>query len=76
MKPPPPRTTSVSNASWLLRLFQSELFDSRLAIHYLYKYADSIGIQYYVCHLLSKFEDEEIIFLVPQLCHLFNHTIH
>ncbi|KAJ3208695.1 Phosphatidylinositol 4-kinase pik1alpha (PI4-kinase)(PtdIns-4-kinase) [Dinochytrium kinnereticum] len=66
----PPRISSAPNASGLLRLFQSDLFHSRLAIQYLYKYSDSIGIQYYLCHLLSKYDEDDITFLIPQLCHL------
>ena len=39
--------------SLLFRLFNSELFDYKLAVVYLFKYADSVGIQHYICELLK-----------------------
>ncbi|KAI9197389.1 uncharacterized protein BJ171DRAFT_477921 [Polychytrium aggregatum] len=58
------------HSSWLLRLFESEFFDSRLAIQYLHRYPDSVGIQHYICNRLNEFPQDEIEFLLPQLCHL------
>ncbi|CAJ0828628.1 17305_t:CDS:10 [Entrophospora sp. SA101] len=54
----------------LLRLFQSEHFNSSMAISYLFKYPDSVGIQHYLCNELKKFPMSEIEFFLPQLCHL------
>lgn len=62
------RTQSYSTAnSWLLRLFHSEFFDSRLALCYLHRYPETVGIQHYICEELKKFPAEEIEFLLPQL---------
>ncbi|KAJ3011512.1 Phosphatidylinositol 4-kinase pik1alpha (PI4-kinase)(PtdIns-4-kinase) [Thoreauomyces humboldtii] len=60
--------TQLAN-SWLLRLFNSEFFDSRLAVSYLNRYPDSIGIQHYICDRLDEFPND-LEFLLPQLCHL------
>ncbi|KAJ1978018.1 Phosphatidylinositol 4-kinase pik1alpha (PI4-kinase)(PtdIns-4-kinase) [Dimargaris verticillata] len=60
----------MSSNSLLLRLFTSQFFNSWLAVSYLYKYPDSVGIQYYLCRELKKFPVEEIEFFLPQLCHL------
>ncbi|RHZ81144.1 hypothetical protein Glove_123g81 [Diversispora epigaea] len=54
----------------LLRLFQSEHFNSWMAISYLFRYPDSVGIQHYLCNELRKFPMSEIEFFLPQLCHL------
>ncbi|RIB04011.1 kinase-like domain-containing protein [Gigaspora rosea] len=54
----------------LLRLFQSEHFNSWMAISYLFRYPDSVGIQHYLCNELKKFPMSEIEFFLPQLCHL------
>ncbi|RIA96261.1 kinase-like domain-containing protein [Glomus cerebriforme] len=54
----------------LLRLFQSEHFNSWMAIEYLFRYPDSVGIQHYLCNELKKFPITEIEFFLPQLCHL------
>lgn len=57
--------------SSLLRLFQSEMFDSRLCLHYLQRYADSVGVQHYLStKALPFFPMQEIEFLLPQLLHL------
>ena len=57
--------------SSLLRLFQSEMFDSRMCLHYLQRYGDSVGVQYYLCtKALPSFPVKEIDFLLPQLLHL------
>ncbi len=61
--------SSISHTphSWLLRLFQSEFFDIRLAILYLYKYPRIIGIQNYICNELKTFAEEEFVCILPQL---------
>ncbi|KAH6578932.1 hypothetical protein BASA60_003469 [Batrachochytrium salamandrivorans] len=57
-------------SSWLLRLFESDFFDARLALSYLHKHSDSVGIHHYICDALRKFPDNDIEFLLPQLCHM------
>jgi hypothetical protein len=58
------------NSNWLLRLFESEFFDSNLAVYYLHKYPGNIGIQHYICRQLKGFQDQDLEFLLPQLCHM------
>ncbi|KAI9317864.1 kinase-like domain-containing protein [Dichotomocladium elegans] len=59
----------MSNAL-LLRLFTSEFFNSWIAISYLFRYPDNVGIQHYLCRELKKFPISEIEFFLPQLIHL------
>lgn len=60
--------------SWKLleRFIESEHFNSdpSLAVAYLSRYADHVGIQYVLCTKLRAFAYEEIEFFLPQLCHL------
>lgn len=60
-----------ANSSWLLRLFQSEFFDSRLALCYLFRYPESVGMHHYICDQLKNFDLREIEFLLPQLWCVF-----
>ncbi|EIE81522.1 hypothetical protein RO3G_06227 [Rhizopus delemar RA 99-880] len=59
----------MSNAL-LLRLFTSEFFNSWIAVSYLFRYSDNVGIQHYLCSELKKFPTSEIEFFLPQLMHL------
>ncbi|KAI8089601.1 uncharacterized protein BX664DRAFT_137732 [Halteromyces radiatus] len=59
----------MSNAL-LLRLFRSEFFNSWIAVSYLFRYPDNVGIQHYLCSELNKFPVSEIEFFLPQLIHL------
>lgn len=52
--------------SLLLRLFESDFFNTWIAVSYLYKYLDP-GIQEYLCKRLSEQPISEISFLLPQL---------
>ncbi|CAO3703008.1 unnamed protein product [Rhizopus stolonifer] len=56
--------------SLLLRLFTSEYFNAWIAISYIFKYPDNVGIQHYLCTQLKKFPVVEIEFFLPQLMHL------
>lgn len=60
-------TTNISSKSLLLRLFQSELFTAVQALHYLQKYSNEPGIQYYLCERLKELPDEDVEVLLPQL---------
>jgi phosphatidylinositol 4-kinase len=53
--------------SLLLRLFTSEYFNAWIAISYIFKYPDNVGIQHYLCSQLRKFPVGEIEFFLPQL---------
>ncbi|KAI7885089.1 hypothetical protein K492DRAFT_234424 [Lichtheimia hyalospora FSU 10163] len=59
----------MSNAL-LLRLFTSEFFNSWIAVSYLFRYPDNVGIQHYLCSELKKFPISEVEFFLPQLMHL------
>lgn len=70
MDPNTPPRSSVRKTdpdSWLLRLFESSFFDSRLALLYLFRYPTNVGIHHYVCNELKKFPESEIEFLLPQI---------
>ncbi|KAF9974691.1 Phosphatidylinositol 4-kinase pik1alpha (PI4-kinase)(PtdIns-4-kinase) [Actinomortierella ambigua] len=54
----------------LLRFFKSEFFNAWIAVSYLFKYPDAVGIQHYLCNELKKFPLDEIEFFLPQLVHL------
>ncbi|KAH3671689.1 hypothetical protein OGAPHI_000394 [Ogataea philodendri] len=54
----------------LLRLIDSPEFDLYLCINYLQKYADNIGIHYYLCQRASKYPISELRFFIPQFLQL------
>ncbi|KAF2852663.1 phosphatidylinositol 4-kinase-like protein PIK1 [Plenodomus tracheiphilus IPT5] len=60
--------------SWNLleRFIESDHFntDPSLAVAYLARYADHVGIHYVLCSKLRQFAYEELEFFLPQLCHL------
>eukprot|EP01054_Gregarina_sp_Poly1_P000219 Gregarina_sp_Poly_1__218@NODE_1050_length_5233_cov_176_655052_g730_i0_p1_GENE_NODE_1050_length_5233_cov_176_655052_g730_i0NODE_1050_length_5233_cov_176_655052_g730_i0_p1_ORF_typecomplete_len1227_score214_89PI3_PI4_kinase/PF00454_27/1_4e41PI3Ka/PF00613_20/5_5e10PI3Ka/PF00613_20/2_1e03Ribosom_S30AE_C/PF16321_5/26Ribosom_S30AE_C/PF16321_5/48TF_Zn_Ribbon/PF08271_12/43TF_Zn_Ribbon/PF08271_12/14_NODE_1050_length_5233_cov_176_655052_g730_i0593739 len=63
-------TSSVKKGGGgLLRLFQSECFDSYFHMFYLFKREEQ-GIHDYLVNLLYRRPDEEIHFYLPQLCQL------
>jgi hypothetical protein len=66
--------TPTPKSSWLLRLFQSDFFNTWIAVSYLFKYPASVGIQYYLCQRLLERPLTDIQFLLPQLCHLLLHS--
>lgn len=68
-RPPQP---SSSKQSWLLRLFESKLFDVSMAISYLYKSKEP-GVQAYIGNRLFSFPDDEVDFYLPQLLNMYVH---
>jgi phosphatidylinositol 4-kinase B len=62
--------SKVVPSSLLLRLFESEYFDSRLAIYYLHLYPSKTGVQHYLTGRLRQFPLAEIEFLLPQLTYI------
>lgn len=79
--PPPPArseasspssSSSSSKQSWLLRLFESKLFDVSMAISYLYKSKEP-GVQAYIGNRLFSFPDSEVDFYLPQLLSMYVH---
>uniref|UniRef100_A0A8P4KBS9 Phosphatidylinositol 4-kinase beta n=1 Tax=Dicentrarchus labrax TaxID=13489 RepID=A0A8P4KBS9_DICLA len=61
-----------SKQSWLLRLFESKLFDVSMAISYLYKSKEP-GVQAYIGNRLFSFLDSEVDFYLPQLLNMYVH---
>lgn len=57
----------ISSKALLLRLFKSELFTAVQALHYLQKYSNEPGIQYYLCERLKELPEEDVEVLIPQL---------
>ncbi|XP_026541782.1 phosphatidylinositol 4-kinase beta, partial [Notechis scutatus] len=58
--------------SWLLRLFESKLFDISMAISYLYNSKEP-GVQAYIGNRLFCFRHEEVGFYLPQLLNMYIH---
>ncbi|KAI9352139.1 kinase-like domain-containing protein [Obelidium mucronatum] len=56
--------------SWLMRLFESEFFDARLALHYLHLYPTNDAIQSYICNAFRSFPESECEFWLPQILHI------
>ncbi|KAG0636309.1 kinase-like domain-containing protein [Tuber brumale] len=59
-------------SQWLYRLITSDHFsdDPFLAVAYLARYAQQIGVHHFLCTKLREFSYPEIEFFLPQLCHL------
>lgn len=68
----PDLSSSSSKQSWLLRLFESKLFDVSMAISYLYKSKEP-GVQAYIGNRLFSFPDGEVDFYLPQLLNMYVH---
>lgn len=64
---PPPKS------SWLLRLFESKLFDMSIAVAYLFNSKEP-GVLTYLGNKLFSFEDEEVNFYLPQLINMYIHV--
>ncbi|XP_030043234.1 phosphatidylinositol 4-kinase beta isoform X1 [Microcaecilia unicolor] len=58
--------------SWLLRLFESKLFEISMAISYLYNSKEP-GVQAYIGNRLFYFKNEEVDFYLPQLLNMYIH---
>uniref|UniRef100_A0A8C9ZDS1 Phosphatidylinositol 4-kinase beta n=1 Tax=Sander lucioperca TaxID=283035 RepID=A0A8C9ZDS1_SANLU len=65
-------SAAASKQSWLLRLFESKLFDVSMAIAYLYKSKEP-GVQAYIGNRLFSFPDSEVDFYLPQLLNMYVH---
>ncbi|GFR70538.1 phosphatidylinositol 4-kinase beta-like [Elysia marginata] len=58
--------------SWLLRLFESKMFDMSIAIQYLYNSKEP-GVQTYIGNRMFSFEETEVDFYLPQLLNMYIH---
>uniref|UniRef100_A0AAY4E4G2 Phosphatidylinositol 4-kinase beta n=1 Tax=Denticeps clupeoides TaxID=299321 RepID=A0AAY4E4G2_9TELE len=61
-----------SKQSWLLRLFESKLFDISMAISYLYNSKEP-GVQAYIGNRLFSFRHDDVDFYLPQLLNMYIH---
>ncbi|KAG7476004.1 phosphatidylinositol 4-kinase beta-like [Solea senegalensis] len=61
-----------SKQSWLLRLFESKLFDVSMAISYLHNSKEP-GVQAYIGNRLFSFSHDEVDFYLPQLLNMYIH---
>ncbi|XP_011603497.1 phosphatidylinositol 4-kinase beta isoform X3 [Takifugu rubripes] len=61
-----------SKQSWLLRLFESKMFDVSMAISYLHKSKEP-GVQAYIGNRLFSFSHEDVDFYLPQLLNMYIH---
>ncbi|XP_077404128.1 phosphatidylinositol 4-kinase beta-like isoform X5 [Vanacampus margaritifer] len=59
-------------SSWLLRLFQSKLFDASMAVAYLFKSKEP-GVQAYIGNRLFGFPPADVDFYLPQLLSMYVH---
>ncbi|XP_050343255.1 phosphatidylinositol 4-kinase beta isoform X1 [Nymphalis io] len=71
----PPATTSsatetAKNKDFLLRLFESKLFDMSMAITYLFNSKEP-GVQTYLANKLFSFPHEDVDFYLPQLATMY-----
>ncbi|KAJ8273648.1 hypothetical protein GJAV_G00104000 [Gymnothorax javanicus] len=65
-------SSTSAKQSWLLRLFESKLFDVSMAMSYLYKSKEP-GVQAYIGNRLFSFADEDVDFYLPQLLSMYVH---
>ncbi|XP_032234209.1 phosphatidylinositol 4-kinase beta [Nematostella vectensis] len=63
---PPPKS------SWLLRLFESKLFDMSIAIAYLFNSKEP-GVLTYLGNKLFSLDDDDVSFYLPQLINMYIH---
>ncbi|CAG2175533.1 unnamed protein product, partial [Oppiella nova] len=63
---------SAPKESWLLRLFEAQLFDMSIAITYLFKSKES-GVLSYLGNRMFTFSAPEVDFYLPQLITLYIH---
>ncbi|XP_063736810.1 phosphatidylinositol 4-kinase beta isoform X2 [Eleginops maclovinus] len=61
-----------SKQSWLLRLFESKLFDVSMAISYLHSSKEP-GVQAYIGNRLFSFSNDQVDFYLPQLLNMYIH---
>ena len=63
-------TTTLPKQSWLLRLFQSTLFDSSMSMTYLFNSKEP-GVLEYIGNKLFNFSNDEVDFYLPQLINMY-----
>ena len=63
-------TTGKKCQSWLLRLFESKMFDASMAVHYLFNSKEP-GVLGYLGNRLFTLDDEDMEFFLPQLVNMY-----
>lgn len=66
----PERKDSKDAKSWLLRLFESKLFDTSMAMNYLFNSKEP-GVLEYIGNKLFGFSDTDVDFYLPQLVNMY-----
>ncbi|XP_039261077.2 phosphatidylinositol 4-kinase beta-like [Styela clava] len=66
---------STSKQSWLLRLFESQVFDMSIALQYLFKSKEP-GVLAYLGNKLFTFPEEKVDLFLPELLVMYIHMDH
>ena len=61
---------TMNNKSWLLRLFESKLFDSSMAMAYMFNSKEP-GVLGYIGNKLFSYADSEMDFYLPQMVNMY-----
>ena len=56
--------------SWLLRLFESKMFDASMAVHYLFNSKEP-GVLSYLGNRLFTLDDQDVEFYLPQMVNMY-----
>ena len=67
---PSPGIEEPKKQSWLLRLFESKLFDSSMAMTYMFNCKEP-GVLEYIANKLFSFDECEVDFYLPQLINMY-----
>lgn len=59
-----------TSQSWLLRLFESKMFDASMAVHYLFNSKEP-GVLSYLGNRLFTLDDQDVEFFLPQLVNMY-----
>ncbi|TRY75537.1 hypothetical protein TCAL_07124 [Tigriopus californicus] len=71
LSPPPPACPlGAISKSWLLRLFESKLFDSSMAMAYAFKSKEP-GVLGYIGNKLFTYSDQDLEFYLPQMVNMY-----
>jgi len=65
-----PENEEPKKQSWLLRLFESKLFDSSMAMTYMFNCKEP-GVLEYIANKLFSFDESEVDFYLPQLINMY-----
>ncbi|XP_033726824.1 phosphatidylinositol 4-kinase beta-like [Pecten maximus] len=77
-KPPLPggrvkaKSSASGKQSWLLRLFESKLFDMSIAVSYLFNSKEP-GVQTYLGNRMFTFDEADVDFYLPQILNMYIH---